>query len=86
MSIEKIWLEYQKRIKAYLNSRVSDPNDAEELLQEVFIRTYQNLGNLKSQDKAKSWIFQITSNVISDFYRKNKSTWMMAFLRCSRSR
>jgi len=73
MGIEKIWSEYRVRIQAFLNSRVSNPEDVEELLQEVFIRAYHNLDNLKSKEKVKSWIFQIASNVISDFYRKNKN-------------
>jgi len=46
--------------------------DAEDLLQEVFIKVYKNLNNYDPSLKFSSWIYRITHNeVISDF-RKRK--------------
>ncbi len=72
MNIDKIWSEYRMAIKAFLHNKVSNPDDVEDLLQEVLIRTHQNLDTLKSKDSVKSWIFQIARNTVIDFYRKRK--------------
>ena len=71
MSVEEIWQEYRAAVKAFLHSKVSNPEDVEDLLQEIVIRVYQNLDNLKSQEKVKPWVFKIASNAIVDFYRKS---------------
>ena len=38
------------------------PSVAEDMLQETFIKAFQNIGNLKDKNKFSSWIFQIASN------------------------
>ena len=64
---------YEKRLLSYI-MRISNIGlaDAEDLLQEVFIKVYKNLNNYDPSLKFSSWIYRITHNeVISDF-RKRK--------------
>lgn len=70
MNIEKIWLEYQAKLKAFLRKNVSNPADVDDLLQEILIKSYQNFNAVKDTKKVKSWLFQIANNTIIDFYRK----------------
>ena len=70
MNLETLWLAYQSNLKAFLHKNVSNPNDVEDLLQEILIKTHQNLGQLKDSKKVKSWLFQIANHTIIDFYRK----------------
>lgn len=51
--------------------KVTD-GDAEDILQDVFIKTYQNLNEFDPQLKFSSWIYRITYNQSISFYRKNK--------------
>jgi len=69
--IEKVWAEYKTGVKRFIKSKVSNQADAEDLMQEVLIKTYKSLDKLKSQNSIKSWIFQIANNTIIDYYRKN---------------
>lgn len=71
MNIEQIWKEYQGRLKGYLHLRVSNPADVDDLLQEILIKTHQNLHKVKTETNVKAWLFQITRNSLIDFYRKN---------------
>ena len=71
MTIEKIWSEYRLSLKAFLHSKVSNDSDVDDLLQDILIKSYENLGKLKSGDKIKPWIFQIANHSIIDFYRRN---------------
>jgi len=69
MTIEAIWHEYRAALNRFLHSRVSNTSDVEDLLQEILLKSYKNLHNIKSQDSIKSWVFQIANNVIIDHYR-----------------
>ncbi|MGF1695269.1 RNA polymerase sigma factor SigZ [Vibrio lamellibrachiae] len=71
MKIETVWSEYRASLKAFLHKNVSTPDDVDDLLQEILIKTYNNLGVIKDKKKIKSWLFQIANNTIIDFYRKN---------------
>ncbi len=72
MNIEQIAAEYQSALRAFLLSRVKNPADADDLLQEVLSKTFQNLHTLSSNDKIKPWLFQIAQNALTDHYRRIK--------------
>jgi len=74
MNIEDIWLEYQAALKRFLYAKISNEADVEDLLQEILIKSYHNLNELKSQKSVKSWLFQIANNTIIDHYRKKGRT------------
>ena len=78
MKIESIWREYKVALKRFIHTKVANDADVEDLLQEVLIKTYNNLGTLKKQASIKSWLFQITNHVIIDFYRKSGKSRALA--------
>lgn len=47
--------------------------EAENLLQNVFIKVYQNINEYQEQWSFSSWIYRITHNAIIDHFRANKS-------------
>ena len=57
MNIEKIWLQYRARLKAFLQSKVSNPDDVDDLLQEISIKTFAGLNQLRDHSKVQSWLF-----------------------------
>ena len=70
MNIEDIWLEYRAALKRFLHAKISNEADVEDLLQDILIKTYNNLNVVKTQNSVKSWLFQIANNTIIDYYRK----------------
>lgn len=70
MKIETVWSEYQSALKAFLHKNVSDPDDVDDLLQEVLIKSFNQLGTVKDASKIKSWLFQVANRTLIDFYRK----------------
>lgn len=47
--------------------------DAEDILQEVFIKTYENLNDFDGDLRFSSWIYRVTYNHTISYYRKNKN-------------
>ena len=69
---EQIWLNLERNLKSFILSKIQNIDDAEDLLQEVFIRIHSNIENVKDQTKIQSWIYQITRNLIIDYFRENQ--------------
>ncbi|MGR3621341.1 RNA polymerase sigma factor SigZ [Pseudophaeobacter sp.] len=69
MNAETVIAEYQSSLRAFLLSRMRNPSEVDDILQDVLIKTFQNLHSLKSEDKIKPWLFQIARNAMMDHYR-----------------
>ncbi len=69
---DEVWNEFHNKLLNYIRSRVSDHYDAEDILQNVFLKVFNNLENLDKEEAIKSWIYKITKNTIIDFYKKKK--------------
>jgi RNA polymerase sigma-70 factor, ECF subfamily len=65
---------YETRLLAYIHRLINAPTeDAEDILQEVFIKTYENLNDFDTSLRFSSWIYRITHNHTISFYRKFKN-------------
>lgn len=64
---------YEKPLWRYIR-RISNLSgeDAEDVLQEVFIKIYQNLNNFDPKLKFSSWAYRITHNEVISNFRKRK--------------
>lgn len=70
MRIENIWVEYQGLLRRFLASKVNNPQDAEDLLQQILMKVHQGLANLKDTSSIKPWLLQVSNRTIIDYYRK----------------
>ena len=62
-------LAHRSAFKAFLVSRVGNPADAEDLLQNGLIKALQRADELKDGEKSVAWFYQILRNVIIDHAR-----------------
>jgi len=74
MDIEQIWQEHQTKLYAFIRSKISNECDAKDLLQQLFLKIHEKQDTLRDQKKAVSWIYQITRNAVTDYYRTHKRT------------
>lgn len=73
LTTEQIWLAFNKQLLSYIKKRVNSRDDAEDILQDVFIKIHHNISNLKQTATIVSWLYRITKNAVIDFYRKRGS-------------
>ncbi|MBL7930500.1 MAG: RNA polymerase sigma factor SigZ [Bacteroidia bacterium] len=69
---EQAWHDYRKELRVFILSRVKDLDEADDILQEVFLKVHLHLADLKEESRLKSWIYQITRNTIQDYFRKKR--------------
>lgn len=60
------------RLKKYIESRVAEKDDAEEILQETLISIHESLPFFKGKSSFFTWACGIANHEIADFYRKKK--------------
>lgn len=67
-------LRYEKKLTRYLR-RISNctKEDTEDILQDIFIKAYQNLTAFDKKYKFSSWVYRIAHNEAISFYRKRRS-------------
>ncbi len=65
---------YERKLKFYI-LRISNCSDleAEEILQDVFLKAWKNLNSFDEGLKFSSWIYRITHNETISAFRKTKS-------------
>ncbi len=68
---DRIWEEFSGRIRAHLLKKLRRKDDADDLMQEIFIKIYAHVGHLRERTKLSSWIYAMVENTLNDYYRKN---------------
>jgi len=60
------WKELESRLRPYLARRVASRADIDDLLQEVFVRMHQGLGQLRDEQRFGGWAYKIAHSVLVD--------------------
>jgi RNA polymerase sigma-70 factor (ECF subfamily) len=66
---ERLWAEFAGRLRAFIARRVGDAADADDILQEVFLRLHQHRGAVGEGDRLVAWLFRVARNAIADHHR-----------------
>lgn len=71
-SFEPLIRKYQGKVYTLVFRLVRDRETALDLTQEVFLKIFQKLSDLKDTTKASSWIMQVAHNTSLDWLKKRK--------------
>lgn len=69
-AFEELIKRHQRTVYALLYRLAPDWNDTADLAQEVFIRMWRSIGNLRNPSAFRSWLSQIVTNLFYDELRK----------------
>jgi RNA polymerase sigma-70 factor (ECF subfamily) len=59
-------------LNRFAYSLCQDQSEAEDLVAETVVKAFENIHQLKDENKVKQWLFRILNNVFISNYRKNK--------------
>ncbi|MDR3573667.1 MAG: sigma-70 family RNA polymerase sigma factor [Anaerolineaceae bacterium] len=71
-TLETLWNQLHGSLRRFIASRLPNEDDADDILQEVFLRIHTRLETVRDMDKLESWIYQIARNSIIDYYRSRR--------------
>ena len=64
--------QYSERLYWTVRRIVIDHDDADDVLQNVFIKAWSNMGDFQNRSKISTWLYRIAVNESLDFIRRKK--------------
>ncbi len=71
-AFEALYRRFARTVYTVAHHMLGNHHDADEVMQETFIRIFKNLSRLRSPQAFTAWVYQITVNLCMD-YRKTRS-------------
>jgi RNA polymerase sigma-70 factor (ECF subfamily) len=72
VAFNEIVLAYRKRILGTITRLIARPEDVEDVAQEVFLRLYFSLDQLRKEEVFEPWLHRLTVNAAYDYLRKQR--------------
>lgn len=63
---------YRKRILGTISRLIGRPEDVEDVAQEVFLRLYYSLDQLRTPEVFEPWLYRLTVNAAYDYLRRQR--------------
>src|SRR5882757_8918571 len=71
-AFNQVVVAYRKRILGTIARLIGRPEDVEDVGQEVFLRLYYSLDQLRTPEVFEPWLYRLTVNAAYDYLRKQK--------------
>ena len=69
--------KYQEMIYWHIRKMVIDHNDADDLVQDVFVKVYNNLDKFREDSQLYTWIYRIATNECLTFLNKKRRRFFL---------
>lgn len=70
---ETVYKQYEPKVRAYIQSRVGNPDDVNDICSDVFFSIISKKEQFSGEQKAiSSWIYMITKHTVAGFYRSHR--------------
>ncbi len=67
---DALWRSSRQKLYSYVRARSRSPQDADDILQDVFVKVCQRIDTVADEAQLMGWLYRVTHNTIVDFYRK----------------
>jgi len=75
-AFEEIVKKYKMNVFNTIYSVMGNIQDADDIMQDVFIKVYDTIGKFKGQSSFSTWLYRITVNKCIDEIRKRKNKFL----------
>lgn len=69
--------KYQEKMYWHIRKMVIDHDDADDLVQEVFIKVYNNIDKFRADSQLYTWIYRIATNECLTFLNKKRRRFFL---------
>ena len=73
-SFEQLISPYTKQLLNYIFRMLKNREDAEDALQDTYIKVYNSLKSFQGNSSFRTWLYKVATNVCLDHLRKQKNT------------
>jgi RNA polymerase sigma-70 factor (ECF subfamily) len=69
-----LFILYYPKVKFFITSLIKNPEDAEDISQEIFLKLWINRNLLPEIQHFSSYLFRMSKNAVFDYFKDNKRT------------
>ena len=69
-AFDEIVARYKDGIFNYIRRMIANPDDVEDLAQEVFVRAFASMKSFRLESNLRTWLYRIATNLCVDRYRR----------------
>lgn len=69
--------KYQEKLYWHIRKMVIDHDDADDLVQEVFVKVWKNIETFREDAQLYTWVYRIATNECLNFLRKKKNRYFL---------
>ena len=77
-AFDRLVRHYKSRLISYLSWMMRSPDDAEDVVQETFLRAYKGLRRFRGDSMFSTWLFRIGINTAKRSLARNARTFSIA--------
>lgn len=76
---KELFSRYQKKLFTYIFHLIGNRDETEDILQNVFSKTYKNIKNFDTDRKFSSWIYRIAHNEAVNFLKRKSKRYTVSW-------
>lgn len=84
-AFERLARRFYARIQRWALARTADPDDADEVAQQVLLRLHRGLAGFDGRARFTTWLYQVTRTAAADLHRSRRR-WVRLKARFARER
>lgn len=69
-AFQSLFAAFQNQLKSCLYRLLTDRNDAEDLLHDTFVKSFDKIATFKGNSSLKTWVFTIATNLARDHLKR----------------
>lgn len=69
-AFRRLYERYQGKVRSLVVSMIGRPEDADDIVQQVFIRAFRSLSGFGGRSSFYTWLYRVALNTTTDFRRK----------------
>jgi RNA polymerase sigma-70 factor (ECF subfamily) len=71
--------ELREQLRRYIAKRLSNHEEVEDVLQDVFVRVMRNENSFQNTRSPMSWLYTVTRSVLIDHYRRQSRNQVLSW-------
>jgi len=64
-----VWQEIERQLRPFVARRLSNPDDAGDVLQEIYLRIQRGITRLRDTERFGPWVYQVARSALADHGR-----------------
>jgi RNA polymerase sigma-70 factor (ECF subfamily) len=70
---EQTWTAFHGALRRFILRRVGDPDLADDLLQDVFLKVHTQLPGVRDPGRVHAWLYRVARNAVTDHFRARRA-------------